>query len=377
MIDKWQGIKKNTGMILSGRYNRFIVGFVLTLLSLWFLFNPLNFLINPLLNFFELILLPTVLSAILYYIFDPLIDWLEMRKMSRTVSISLLFTIFSLMFVLIGFLIVPTISDQVMTFIRHLPKELKELNDQLQDWLNDPFLKPFRDEINAQFDQANVYISKYGAQISSKTFHGIGSFVGHAFKILAELVIVPFMLFFLLKDKKRILPAVTNLLPVKFRSATEKVGKEIHNKFSIYFRAQLIMGAAVVVLLMISLKIAGVKYGLTLAVITGILNFLIPSFGAGIGGIPAVIVAFMDSPWRALVVFTIYYVIQHTESHLVAPLLLGTKLSVHPLTILVLLIWAWENYKFSGVVVIIPLYMIIKVIITFAFEWYKEVSRNY
>jgi predicted PurR-regulated permease PerM len=378
MIDKLQGLKKNTEAIFSGRYNRFIIGFVLTLLALWFLFNPLNFLINPLLSFFELILFPTVLSAILYYIFDPLIDWLEVHKVSRTVSISLLFTVLSLLFVLIGFLIVPTISDQVTTFIRHLPKELKELNKQLQDWLKEPFLRPFRDEINAQFDQANVYISKYGAQISSKTFHGIGSFVGYTFKILAELIIVPFMLFFLLKDKKRILPAVTNLLPVKFRSATEKVSKEIHDKFSIYFRAQLIMGTAVTALLMVSLKIAGLKYGLTLAIITGILNFLIPSFGAGIGAIPAIIVAFlMDSPWRVLAVFIIYYVIQHTESHLVAPLLLGTKLSVHPLTILILLIWAWENYKFAGVVVIIPLYMIIKVIITFAFEWYKEVSDHY
>ncbi|MDR0615095.1 MAG: AI-2E family transporter, partial [Lactobacillales bacterium] len=309
MIDKLQGLKKNTGMIFSGRYNRFIISFVLTLLALWFLFNPLNFLINPLLSFFELVLFPTVLSAILYYIFDPLIDWLEVRKMPRTVSISLLFTVLSLLFVLIGFLIVPTILDQVTTFIRHLPKELKELNDQLQGWLNEPFLRPFRDEINAQFDQANVYISKYGAQISSKTFHGIGNFVGHAFKILAELVIVPFMLFFLLKDKKRILPAVTNLLPVKFRSATEKVGKEIHDKFSIYFRAQLIMGTVVTALLMVSLKIAGLKYGLTLAIITGILNFLIPSFGAGIGGIPAIIVAFlMDNPWRVLAVFIIYYV---------------------------------------------------------------------
>jgi predicted PurR-regulated permease PerM len=62
---------------------------------------------------------------------------------------------------------------------------------------------------------------------------------------------------------------------------------------------------------------------------------------------------------------------------LIAPLLLGTKLSVHPLTILILLIWAWENYKFAGVVVIIPLYMIIKVVVTFAFEWYKEVSDHY
>jgi predicted PurR-regulated permease PerM len=377
VIEKWQKLKKNTETIFSGRYNRIIFGFVLTLISLWFLSKQLNFLINPLLSFFELILFPTVLSAILYYIFDPLIDWLQERKISRIVSISLLFTTLFLLFVLIGFLIVPTISDQIAAFIRHLPRELKELNNQLQHWLDEPFFKPIRNEINAQFNQINVYISKYGAQISSKTFHGIGNFVGHTFKILAELVIAPFMLFFLLKDKKKILPTLTNLLPIKLRSATEKIGKEIHDKFSLYFRAQLIMGTAVMVLLMISLKIAGVEYALTLAAITGILNFLIPSFGAGIGGIPAIIVALMDSPWRALVVFIIYYVIQHTESHLVAPLLLGNKLSVHPLTILILLIWAWENYKFSGVVVIIPLYVVLKVVLGFAFEWYKEVSGHY
>jgi predicted PurR-regulated permease PerM len=59
------------------------------------------------------------------------------------------------------------------------------------------------------------------------------------------------------------------------------------------------------------------------------------------------------------------------------PLLLGNKLSVHPLTILILLIWAWENYGFAGDVVIIPLYVILKVVLSFAFEWYKEVSGHY
>jgi predicted PurR-regulated permease PerM len=377
MKDKWEDFKQGTWLLLNGKYNRFIVSFLLTLLVLWLLFIPLNFLLSPFVSFLELILFPVVLSAILYYIFDPLIDWLEFRRVSRSISIFVLFTVLCLIAVLISVKIFPIIVHQVGTFVKHLPSEIKELNDQIQNLLDAPVLHSFRDEVSQQFANLSSYVSKNSGQLGKFALHEVGGFVVHVKKVLLGLVLVPFLLFFLLKDKDKIMPAVVKNLPIKWRRETKNIGIEIHDKLSMYFRAQLIMAVGVTIILMIALTIAKVRYALTLSVITGILNFLVPSFGAMIGAVPALVVAAMDSPLQVLWVLIIYYVVQHTESHFVAPILLGNRLSVHPLTILVLLIWAEEMYGFSGLILVIPLYVIFKIVLMYAFEWYREVSEHY
>lgn len=377
MKDKWEDFKQGTWLLFSGKYNHFIVSFLLTLLVLWLLLIPLNFLLSPFVSFLELILFPVVLSVILYYIFDPLIDWLEFRRVSRSISILALFTVLCLIAVLVSVKIFPIIVHQVGSFVKHLPSEIKELNSQVQSLLDAPVLHSFRDEVSQQFANLNSYISKNSGQLGKFALHEVGGFVVHVKKFLLGLVLVPFLLFFLLKDKDKIMPAIVKNLPIKWRRATKNIGIEIHDKLSMYFRAQLIMAVGVTIILMIVLTIADVRYALTLSVITGILNFLVPSFGAMIGFVPAFVVAAMDSPLQMFWVSIIYYVVQHTESHFVAPILLGNRLSVHPLTILVLLIWAEEMYGFSGLILVIPLYVIFKVVLMYAFEWYQEVSEHY
>jgi len=375
--EKWNELKKNADFLIGGRYNRFIVGFVLSLIALWMLSRQLNFIISPILSLFELVVMPAVFSVILYYIFNPIIDWLESRKISRGIGIFLLFFALFAIFVGLSVMLLPTISHQITMFIKHLPSEINDWKDQLQQLLDEPFWHGIRDSINEQLSQVNDYLSKYGGKLSFQALHGLGDFAQFISKALLGAVLIPFMLFFLLKDRGKILPSIVSLLPINWRVPTREIGIEIHNKLSSYFRAQLIMAVGVTILLMISLKIVGVKYSLTLAIATGILNFLVPSFGAALGAVPTVLIALMDSPWQVFWVVLIYYVIQHTESHLVAPILLGNKLAIHPLTILVLLIWSGEIYGFVGLIIIIPLYVIIKVAATYFFELYKEISEHY
>jgi predicted PurR-regulated permease PerM len=133
----------------------------------------------------------------------------------------------------------------------------------------------------------------------------------------------------------------------------------------------------VTVILTIGFLICGLDYGITLAIIAGLMNFLVPSFGALIAMIPALIIAALQGPWTLLWVAVIFFIQQHLESHLVSPLVLGNQLKIHPLTILILLLWAEKVFGFVGLVLVIPIYAAIKVVVQHVFKHYTDNNPNY
>jgi predicted PurR-regulated permease PerM len=187
---------------------------------------------------------------------------------------------------------------------------------------------------------------------------------------------MPFILFYLLKDGKKLAPYLVNFLPTKMRQPTLRVLTEMNQQVSSYIRGQLTVAFAVAVMFMIGFSVIGLEYSITLGIVAGVLN-LIPYLGSFIAMIPAIFLGIVGGPILLLKVIIVFAVEQTLEGRFVSPLVLGSQLSIHPITILFVLLTSGKLFGLVGVILGIPVYAAAKVIITNIFEWYKEVSGLY
>ena len=123
-------------------------------------------------------------------------------------------------------------------------------------------------------------------------------------------------------------------------------------------------------------SIIGLRYSVTLGIIAGFLN-LVPYLGSFIAQIPVFILAAISGPTMILKVIIVFMIEQTMEGRIVSPLVLGSKLSIHPITILFVLLTAGSLFGVWGVFLAIPIYASVKVIAIEIFDWYKVVSGLY
>ena len=122
--------------------------------------------------------------------------------------------------------------------------------------------------------------------------------------------------------------------------------------------------------------IVGMKYGLTLGILAGILN-LIPYLGSFLAMVPSVIIAAFISPLLLIKVLIVFAVEQTLEGRLVSPLVLGSKMAMYPVTTIIVLLASGKLFGLAGVILGIPVYAISKILISHLFEWFKSVSGLY
>ena len=127
---------------------------------------------------------------------------------------------------------------------------------------------------------------------------------------------------------------------------------------------------------MIFFKIIGLRYGVTLAVVAGVLN-LVPYLGSFLAMLPALILGLIAGPVMLLKVTVVFIVEQTIEGRFVSPLILGSQLSIHPITILFVLLTSGSMFGIWGVLLGIPVYASAKVVIAAIFKWYTIVSGLY
>ena len=145
----------------------------------------------------------------------------------------------------------------------------------------------------------------------------------------------------------------------------------MNQQISSYIRGQLTVAIAVAIMFSIGYAIIGLPYGITIAILAGVLN-VIPYVGSFFGILPALVVGFVISPWMFVQVFIVFVIEQTLEGRIVSPLILGNSLQMHPVTILVVLLSTGKIFGLVGLLLGVPGYDVLKVIISHIFDWYKE-----
>ena len=180
----------------------------------------------------------------------------------------------------------------------------------------------------------------------------------------------------MLKDGHRLNPYVTKFAPQKLQPSFSSLLSDINGAVASYIRGQITVAFWVGVMFAIGYSVIGLNYGITLAVLAGVLN-MIPYFGTFIAFIPAIILGLISSPMMLVKVLIVFAIEQTLEGRVISPLVMGNKMNMNPVTTILLLIGASAVAGLWGVIFAIPVYAVIKIIVTRLFNYYRKISTLY
>ncbi|HEL1741334.1 TPA: AI-2E family transporter [Streptococcus suis] len=353
----------------------FLLVTLLTFLTI-FIFSKISFLFRPIGSFLEIVLLPMILTGLLYYLLNPMVDWMEKHKISRTVGISILFVLISLLIIWGLAVAIPSIQEQVTSFAQNLPSNIQKIEGQVTGLLQDQRFEQFRPTALEMLNKLNDQIVAYAQKFSSSAVNWASNLISTASQIIVAILIMPFILFYLLRDGQYLNKHITQYLPTKWREPIGTVLSDVNGQLSNYVRGQVTVAIIVALMFSVMFSIIGLSYPITLGVMAGFLN-LIPYLGSFLAMIPAVILGLIAGPIMLIKVLVVFMIEQTIEGRFVTPLIIGSSLSIHPITILFVLLTAGQMYGVLGVLLGIPIYASIKVLVKAAFEWYKAHSGLY
>lgn len=348
---------------------------LLILLNL-LVFSKIMFIFNPVKDFLSVIGLPILMAGILFYLVNPLIDWMEKRKVPRIAGIGIVFMIIVGLVVWGIIILIPIIREETMSLIKNWPTYWEKVISQFDNLLRSSIFSQLQTQL-ADVNQSIVKsVSEQANGVVNSTFSGIGSALGTVTNIVIAIITMPIILFFLLKDGQNLPHYSMKFLPTKMRLNTYNLLKEINTQISQYIRGQLLVAFFVGLMFWIGFAIIGLEYAVLLAILAGVLN-LVPYLGSFLAMIPIVIVALVSSPAMLVKVIIVFVIEQIFEGRLIQPLILGSNLKIHPVTIIVVLLTAGKLFGVPGVILGIPAYAVLKVIFEHLFKWYQTYSGLY
>lgn len=312
---------------------------------------------------------PVVFAMIFYYLFKPIVDGLERKGMARKLAIWLVFLGLLLTIGLFVTFFIPGIREQINTLIEEFPSYWNSALTQLEELLYTDWLTQIYQEI-----QATNLIERATAQLTnifSLTIDSLGTFFGSVARIVVTVFTMPFVLYYFLADSNRFKQGIINITPTRARPIVNKFMTQASYQIGAYVRGELMVAISVATLFYTGYRIIDLDYALLLSISAGLLN-LIPYLGSILSAVPALIIGIFISPWKFLQVILVLSVEQLIEGRVVSPQILGSKLDLHPLVILFILLIAGSLFGFMGLILAVPGFGVLRVIWNLFFEWLRD-----
>jgi predicted PurR-regulated permease PerM len=350
------------------RFFKYMLGLLLILLNIYFL-GRIDFFLVPLRNVLGTIFFPLLISGLLYYLLRPLVNLLVRLRIPRSLSILILFV---LLLALLAFLSASAGSmlvSQASQLYNNAQNYIHISTEKTVEFFNSGSLSFIPAEQLQQ--QLTGFLGKLVPILSQSIISGIAAVANFA----TVLVIVPFILFYLLKDDHIFHKHLLSLIPKKHRDHGDDILDDIDKTLSVYIIGQAIMALTVGLLMYIGYLILGLDFALLLAIFALVTAF-IPILGAFIGVIPAILVGLTVNPLMALKVLILMIIVQQLEGNLLSPQIMGKRMNIHPLTFIIILLAAASLAGFIGMLIAVPVYAVIKVIGKKIYEIYKLDKKN-
>ncbi|MEK8129305.1 AI-2E family transporter [Paenibacillus filicis] len=334
-----------------------------------FVFTPLVVLVHTTLP-------PLLLTAAAYYVLNPLVDWLEMRRIKRLHAIAALYLLILCMLTLLISTVVPLIREQIMSLIGNFPAYSEQVELQFAQLLGSRFFSQMQQSLGAGSVDWASSLSEKATSLLNMAGAGIGGFIGALTETVLTLAAVPFILFYLLKDGRKLPRYILRFVPTLLRRSGYTILGEMNDRLSSYIRGQLIVSCCIGFLLYAGYLIIGLDYSLVLAAIAACTS-IVPYLGPIIAITPALIVAAVTSPAMLLKMAVVWTVVQLIEGKFISPQIMGKSLHIHPVTIIFVILTAGNLFGIIGILLAVPGYAVLKVLAYHAFKWVKAHSGLY
>ncbi|BET40562.1 AI-2E family transporter [Atlantibacter hermannii] len=309
--------------------------------------------------FFHSLLAPLLVAIVLAFLLEWPTVRLERIGCSRTLAATLVLVLFIGIVLVMAFVVIPVAWQQGIYLIRDMPGMLNKLSDfaatlpkRYPALMDAGIIDAMAENMRARMTVVGDSVVKFS----------LASLVG-LLTLAIYLILVPLMVFFLVKDKEQMLSAVRRVLP-RNRGLAGQVWTEMNQQITNYIRGKVLEMVVVGVVTWIGFRIFGLNYSLLLAVLVG-LSVLIPYIGAFMVTIPVVCVALFQFGmgtefWSC---FAVYLIIQALDGNLLVPVLFSEAVNLHPLVIILSVVIFGGLWGFWGVFFAIPLATLVKAVV--------------
>jgi predicted PurR-regulated permease PerM len=323
------------------------------------------------------VLLPLGFAAILAYILDPVVEFLESRHFSRNGAILLVLGVIAILLTVFLVLVVPPLLAQLFQLASELPATLQKIQGSIDSYLiRHPNLQSWVDQ----------NWPKVEAKLPEKFALGLAaawSPIAHVFGWLSAglgFLFVPLYVYYFLLEKEKIAARWIDYVPMQespWREEVVLVLTEINRYLIVFFRGQVVVGMCIGLMTFLGLLIIGLPYALLIGVVAGTLS-LIPYLGVISSLVPALILAAMQGTgWELpVLVLVVFGVVQMAEGLILSPWIMGDRTGLHPLSVIIgILVWSLILPGLLGPILAVPLTATLRVLM-YRYVWLRALEPS-
>jgi putative permease len=296
-------------------------------------------------------LLPVFVAIIIAYLLDGVVCWLQRFGLPRNTSVVIVFTLFVALVAVLLVGLLPQISRQIAQLVQELPSmlakgqhELLKLPERYPDFVS-------HESISRLFSFMGTDIGEVGQRVLTFSVSSVRSLI----TLLVYLVLVPFLVFFFLKDKHLIFQWAKDLLPEQ-RGLATRVWVEVNQQFANYVRGKIWEIVIIWAICYVVFTFLGLRFAMILSFLVG-LSDLIPYIGSTIMAFPVALIAFLQwgLDWQFVYILIAYGIIQIFNGNILVPLLFSEVVNLHPVAIIVAVLLFGGLWGVWGLIFAVPL----------------------
>lgn len=282
---------------------------------------------------------------------DPVIDWLQKKRIPRGISSLFLFLILLGLITLIVYLLVPPLIEQTRQLIEVLPGYFQTVFEKVSEFTG------YSQE--QSLDKAKEIFASLEDKIGGAASSVYG-WISGLFGGILSVVMIFVLSFYFIVEEGSFKKFIRSIVPFRHRPYVEDLVGRMQLQVGKWLRGQLLLGVIIGVVIYIGLSLMGVKYALVLALVAGLLE-VVPYIGPVISAIPAVLIASAQSPLLALFVVILYFLVQQLENHILVPKIMQKVVGLNPLVIILVILVAVKLAGILGAIVAVPAATLISV----------------
>ena len=299
-------------------------------------------------------------ALMLAYFFDPLYKFILNKRAPKVLAIIIIFGIIITLLLLTIFFLIPSLINQLNILYKEIPKFIENYQNlilSIKPQLS-KFINPADVEILLKENLSGLQRSVLG--FSQSIIIYLSNIVS---SITFGIVIVPLILFYLMRDIFKFKESLYIFVSKKNKKEFKEVLEEIDNIVSGFIRGRIIVCFIVGTLIGVGLYFLHLKFALIIGIVSGIFNF-IPYLGPIVGLVLTLIFALGNSWWTLLMIVVLFVLVNQLEAVYLNPNILGKGLGLHPLTVILSILICGQLLGILGVLVAVPLAAILKVLAT-------------
>ena len=309
-----------------------------------------------LLFFVFLYLLRDIIMILLFAVIiasavTPFANWLDQKKFPRLLGVLLLYLSLFVLALFLLSLVVPFVTGETNQLIKDLPNFVDRVSVSLEKAQESS--SRYVDFFNEMLNLLDTF-SSYLQASSRSAFSFVISIFGGLFSFLAIIVIS----FYLSVMRGGIESFIRSVVPREYEASVLNIWRRSEIKVGRWLQGQLLLALMVGLAVYVVLSLLGVKFALLLGILAMVLE-LVPNVGPVLAAVPAVILAFTQSPTLGLWVVLAYLIIQQLENHILVPVVVGRTVGLNPVVVILALLIGFKLAGILGMILSVPLAAII------------------